>query len=79
MTKRIGALRFALLLSAVVGVAFTGSSSAQYNLKTLYAFGGSDDGFFPNGGLVFDSAGNLYGTTYCDGANTAGNVWELTP
>ena len=90
MTKRIGALRFALLLSAVVGVAFTGSSSAQYNLKTLYAFGGSDDGFFPNGGLVFDSAGNLYGTT-ADGGNrgsgycllskepNCGTVFELTP
>jgi len=25
-----------------------------------------------------DSAGNLYGTTYCDGANEAGNVFELT-
>ena len=26
-----------------------------------------------------DGAGNLYGTTYCDGAYTFGNVWELTP
>ncbi len=26
-----------------------------------------------------DGAGNLYGTTVCDGANRAGNVWELTP
>ena len=23
--------------------------------------------------------GRLYGTTVCDGANRAGNVWELTP
>ncbi len=30
------------------------------------------------GSLVMDGAGNLYGTTYCDGANTAGNVLELT-
>ena len=26
-----------------------------------------------------DGAGNLYGTTYCGGAYSEGNVWELTP
>ena len=26
-----------------------------------------------------DGAGNLYGTTYCDGANNVGNVFKLTP
>ncbi len=26
-----------------------------------------------------DGAGNLYGTTFCDGANGVGNVFELTP
>ena len=26
-----------------------------------------------------DGAGNLYGTTLCDGANHAGNVFKLTP
>lgn len=26
-----------------------------------------------------DSAGNLYGTTFMDGANTAGSVFKLTP
>ena len=26
-----------------------------------------------------DPAGNLYGTTYCDGANRLGNVFKLTP
>jgi uncharacterized repeat protein (TIGR03803 family) len=29
--------------------------------------------------LVFDSAGNLYGTTSAGGANGAGTVFELTP
>jgi uncharacterized repeat protein (TIGR03803 family) len=29
--------------------------------------------------LVFDTAGNLYGTTYQGGANNKGTVWELTP
>ena len=26
-----------------------------------------------------DASGNLYGTTYCDGANGLGNVFELSP
>ncbi len=47
------------------------------------------DGTNPNGGLVFDSAGNLYGTTYqggialraCqfDGGAGCGTVFELSP
>jgi len=28
----------------------------------LYSFAGASDGSFPQAGLVFDSAGNLYGT-----------------
>jgi uncharacterized repeat protein (TIGR03803 family) len=31
------------------------------------------------GNLVMDSAGNLYGTTYCGGNNNLGNVFKLTP
>ena len=31
------------------------------------------------GTLVMDGAGNLYGTTLCDGANKAGSVFKLTP
>jgi uncharacterized repeat protein (TIGR03803 family) len=32
----------------------------------------------PFANLSFDGAGNLYGTTLCDGANNAGNVFKLT-
>ncbi len=31
------------------------------------------------GYLTVDSAGNIYGTTLNEGANSYGNVWELTP
>jgi uncharacterized repeat protein (TIGR03803 family) len=47
-----------------------------YNL--LYSFtGGASCG--PRASLIMDGAGNLYGTTYCDGANNKGGVFELTP
>jgi len=50
----------------------------------LYSFTGRADGTHPWGGLVFDSAGNLYGTTAgkifgsCS-APTCGTVFELQP
>jgi uncharacterized repeat protein (TIGR03803 family) len=46
---------------------------------TLYSFKGLNDGFGPGGGLVFDSAGNLYGTTPDGGAHSNGVVFELSP
>jgi uncharacterized repeat protein (TIGR03803 family) len=36
------------------------------------------DGENPNGGVIFDSAGNLYGTTQLGGTNGAGVVYELS-
>ena len=33
----------------------------------------------PFGTLLMGSAGNLYGTTRCDGANRLGSVFELSP
>ena len=35
------------------------------------------DGIAPSGALVFDSAGNLYGTGYVGGASNDGTVFEL--
>jgi uncharacterized repeat protein (TIGR03803 family) len=45
----------------------------------LYSFTGGPDGGGPEAGLVFDSAGNLYGTTYFGGAYGYGVVFELSP
>jgi uncharacterized repeat protein (TIGR03803 family) len=46
----------------------------------LHSFGAFEtDGINPSAGLVFDAAGNLYGTTYGGGANNAGTVFELMP
>jgi uncharacterized repeat protein (TIGR03803 family) len=45
--------------------------------SVLHAFTGAD-GFYPYAGVVFDEAGNLYGTTN-NGPNECGNVFQLTP
>ena len=45
----------------------------------LYKFAGGTDGALPSSSLVFDSAGNLYGTTAEGGKYTDGTVFQLTP
>jgi uncharacterized repeat protein (TIGR03803 family) len=51
--------------------------SGAWKIRTLYSFAGQPDAGFPYGGLTFDAAGNLYGTTYYDGANDLGSVYQL--
>ncbi len=43
----------------------------------LYSFTGGTDGFGPGGGVVFNKAGDLFGTTPDGGAYSAGTVYEL--
>jgi uncharacterized repeat protein (TIGR03803 family) len=47
----------------------------------LHTFGqnGITDGYSASGSLVFDKAGNLYGTTTNGGLHSAGVVYELSP
>src|SRR5262249_642933 len=47
----------------------------------LYSFLGSTDGSDPAGGLIFDAAGNLYGSTFQNGYHNfcCGTVYELSP
>jgi uncharacterized repeat protein (TIGR03803 family) len=48
--------------------------------KLLHSFrNNGTDGELPKGGLIFDSAGNLYGTTSSGGQHLYGTVFELTP
>ncbi len=48
--------------------------------SVLYSFSGENDGGGPYGGLIFDAAANLYGTTVYGGTNNpGGTVFELTP
>ena len=52
-------------------------TGGAWKFATLYAFKGMPDAGFPYGGLLLDKSGNLYGTTYYDGANDLGSVYEL--
>src|SRR5437868_386021 len=55
-------------------------SYGQSGYQVLYNFGGgATDAILPEGELVFDSAGNLYGTTVGGGASGNGTVFELSP
>jgi uncharacterized repeat protein (TIGR03803 family) len=47
--------------------------------QVLYRFKGLPDGDKPTGGMIFDAAGNLYGTTRAGGAYGYGLVYKLTP
>jgi len=52
---------------------------AQPTEKVLYAFTGGADGSQPYAGVVFDKAGNLYGTAQFGGAFGGGTVFQLSP
>lgn len=61
-------------------------SGSGWTKSTLYGFQGGSDGAWPYSGVVFDGAGNLYGTTGAGGADACryggpncGTVYELTP
>ncbi|MGC2107955.1 MAG: choice-of-anchor tandem repeat GloVer-containing protein [Candidatus Korobacteraceae bacterium] len=53
-------------------------SGSGWTEQPIYAFSGPD-GANPANGVIFDSVGNLYGTTALGGANGAGTVFELSP
>ena len=54
------------------------SSNGGWTYSLLYSFTNKDDGKWPSGNLVLDSAGNIYGTASFGGALQWGLVWELS-
>jgi uncharacterized repeat protein (TIGR03803 family) len=64
----------------------TPNGSGGWAETIIYKFpSGDGDGYGPNGGLIFDQSGNLYGTTgggganQCEGSGGCGVVFELSP
>jgi uncharacterized repeat protein (TIGR03803 family) len=70
---RIASFVIALLLALTMQV------FAADNVTVLHMFTGGADGSYPDGALVADAAGNLYGTTQIGGPYGAGTVFELSP
>ena len=71
MISKIKWLTLTLLLSSL--------ALAQETVIYQFGAGGPNDGAEPNGGLVFDATGNMYGTTAGGGSAGVGTVFELSP
>jgi len=58
----------------------TASALTSWTDTILYGFAGGSDGTYPiSADVVFDSAGNIYGTTPTGGDSNNGTVYELSP
>ncbi len=74
-----------ILAATLAALAFGLATSAQAQTETvLYNLQGTADGQNPRSGVVFDAAGNLYGTTQYGGDFTncgtgCGAVFEISP
>src|SRR5215471_6147297 len=54
-------------------------TSKGWDEQVLYSFTAGTDGIDPEAGVIFDSSGNLFGTTAEGGSDQVGTVFELTP
>jgi len=85
-TTTLGSSQFSALDNGTV-FELTPTKSGEWTETILHNFGGGNDGVFPYSNLVFDQAGNLYGTTNSGGGGTnstfctngCGTVFELSP
>jgi hypothetical protein len=62
------------------------STRGVWSESVLYDFSGPNDGYLPESGVVFDGAGNIYGTTgnggaapNCNASGGCATVFELSP
>jgi uncharacterized repeat protein (TIGR03803 family) len=69
----------AFLVFALAAVLFAVPSAQAQRLTTLHIFTGSPDGDEPNAGVLRDSKGSLYGTTFGGGAYNSGAVFQVRP
>lgn len=54
-------------------------TGSGYTESILFTFTTQNEGYDPEGGVILDAAGNLYGTTYRGGPYEGGIVYKLTP
>jgi uncharacterized repeat protein (TIGR03803 family) len=60
-------------------ILLVGSGATAQTVTTLHDFGSRRNGENPQSGVVFDEAGNLYGSAALGGLNGNGIVYSLTP
>jgi uncharacterized repeat protein (TIGR03803 family) len=71
------AVRFFFFVTAGAMISVGTNAAAQFT--TLYHFTEGDSGYGPEGGLVADAAGNVYGKTLWGGSGDGGTIFELSP
>ena len=79
--KRLS-IRLMAALAIFAAALFVASTwaAAQEQEKVMHNFNhDGTDGWRPEAGLIFDAAGNLYGTTGKGGTSNTGTAFELTP
>ncbi len=82
MPRRASTQLLCCLITFVFALYSISTMQAQ-TFSVLYSFGAPADGYNPSGGVVFDSAGNLYGPTSSGGTGRAcgdsgcGTVFQL--
>ena len=75
-----GSLFGTLDMAGSFGQVFELTPSGQsWNEQTIYSFQGGNDGAYPVGGLVFDAAGNAYGSTAGAYQGQPGTLFQLSP
>jgi hypothetical protein len=83
ITERGGVVKLTIcairMLSAFLILVFAISPVFGQTEQVLYSFQGGTDGNIPEGRVVFDTAGNLYGATNEGGAFQCGMVYQLSP
>jgi uncharacterized repeat protein (TIGR03803 family) len=76
--NKISVVLKSMLVFTAVSLLITSTRVAAQQGKAIHSFAGTD-GSSPQGGLIFDAVGNLYGTTIAGGANQVGTVFEMAP
>jgi hypothetical protein len=66
-------------ISGLLGCGVVFELDTAGNETVLYSFTGGPDGGQPYAGVILDSAGNVYGTTWLGGLDSTGVVFELKP
>ncbi len=80
-THTAAAVALLIVMAAASPSSQAQTASAQFTLDVLHHFAGGTDGNYPQGGVIRDEEGNLYGTTAFGGVSCApagcGTVYKI--